>query len=752
MKDYASALMEAINNYNENDNNSRNELRDLVCIISDNSELKKDVLIKELLYIASQKMRVFGYNVQNGFYRDGIQIDITSSDLTYLSSQAVLEHYKSKVRANNFLDKSQRDIVDFYQSLECKRMLVSAPTSYGKTFIMREILFLNKERYNNVLLVFPTVALLRENAVTMEEINQENGMGYRVIKSIDGEIDISQRNIFVFTPERAMQLLANYPDIQIDFFFYDEMYKIDEEYCREEITEDDEEQDEKKVEKKKKITNFLDEARAKTFRICLYLLSKNVPEFYLAGPNMKAEKFGDGMKRYISLNNIAVTELNFEPTKRIQVDAYDKVIKERSEDISYVEETESVELRSLKNEKICDVVNYIQNRGYGATLLYCTTPRLANDYATRLSGNYQGKVVEDEEFKMFLEHLERNYDIDGSILEWSFVNVLKKGFGMHYGKMPKYIQKEVLESFNRGVFDLLFCTSTIVEGVNTDAKNMVVLNATKGGKPLTLFDFKNIIGRAGRYYHNFIGRYFLMDSKLAVFENCEDMVLDFATYGENLLDVVDVDNAEEKDLVERNKLAKKEREEKQLEFIVPRKVFEKNRLIKWEYQDKLLRTLLRKENFDPFYKYLQYENLVLSFKEYHALGTVLDVFEKAGLLEDSIVSLYGGVSYTYCRDGFRGILKYEIDNARKDKRKALDKAYMSAFKVQKDIIEHKIPKLLALFESIFIYACKEKNKDCEGFSLSAVEYYDAMKSQFRQTGNHLTGTEKSSIVSASLLA
>ena len=420
MKDYASALMEAINNYNENDNNSRNELRDLVCIISDNSELKKDVLIKELLYIASQKMRVFGYNVQNGFYRDGIQIDITSSDLTYLSSQAVLEHYKSKVRANNFLDKSQRDIVDFYQSLECKRMLVSAPTSYGKTFIMREILFLNKERYNNVLLVFPTVALLRENAVTMEEINQENGMGYRVIKSIDGEIDISQRNIFVFTPERAMQLLANYPDIQIDFFFYDEMYKIDEEYCREEITEDDEEQDEKKVEKKKKITNFLDEARAKTFRICLYLLSKNVPEFYLAGPNMKAEKFGDGMKRYISLNNIAVTELNFEPTKRIQVDAYDKVIKERSEDISYVEETESVELRSLKNEKICDVVNYIQNRGYGATLLYCTTPRLANDYATRLSGNYQGKVVEDEEFKMFLEHLERNYDIDGSILEWSF--------------------------------------------------------------------------------------------------------------------------------------------------------------------------------------------------------------------------------------------------------------------------------------------------------------------------------------------
>lgn len=54
-----------------------------------------------------------------------------------------------------------------------KRMLVSAPTSYGKTFIMREILYLNRHRYKNILLVFPTVALLRENALNMEELNRE---------------------------------------------------------------------------------------------------------------------------------------------------------------------------------------------------------------------------------------------------------------------------------------------------------------------------------------------------------------------------------------------------------------------------------------------------------------------------------------------------------------------------------------------------------------------------------------------------
>ena len=69
--------------------------------------------------------------------------------------------------------------------------------------------------------------------------NREKEMGYKVIKSIDGEISSEERNIFVFTPERAMQLLANYPEIKLDFFFYDEMYKIDEDYCNDE-TDDNE--------------------------------------------------------------------------------------------------------------------------------------------------------------------------------------------------------------------------------------------------------------------------------------------------------------------------------------------------------------------------------------------------------------------------------------------------------------------------------------------------------------------------------
>lgn len=342
---------------------------------------------------------------------------------------------------------------------------------------------------------------------------------------------------------------------------------------------------------------------------------------------------------------------------------------------------------------------------------------------------------------MFIEHLKRNYNIDDSINEWSFVNVLEKGFGMHHGKMPKYIQKEVLDLFNDGVFNLLFCTSTIVEGVNTNAKNMVVLNHKKGGSDLTVFDFKNIIGRAGRYYHNFVGRYFLVDKELKKFEHTEDLELNFITYDEQILDPIDIDNSEYDDLTYENKKLKQKRLEEQREYILKDEVYEKNRLIKKEYQEILLKFLINNDElYNKFYNYTTFPDILAQFTTYHAMSTVLDIFEQSGLLEKMIVSRYKAISNTYCSEGFRGLLKYEIDNARKEKydkygnkvKKSIDRAYMDAFKTQKEIIEHKIPKMLALFETIFLYASSVKGRKISKFSLSKVTrfYETGVKSYF----------------------
>ena len=123
------------------------------------------------------------------------------------------------------------------------------------------------------------------------------------------------------------------------------------------------------------------------------------------------------------------------------------------------------------------------------------------------------------------------------------------------------------------------------------------------------------------------------------------------------------------------------------------------------------------------------------------MSTVLDIFEQSGLLGTNIVSRYKAISNTYCSEGFRGLLKYEIDDARKEKydkdgnklkNKSIDRAYMDAFKTQKEIIEHKIPKMLALFETIFLYASSLRGRKINNFSLSKVArfYETGVKSYF----------------------
>lgn len=734
MMDYASLLLQAINNYSEENMASKNHLRDLVCVISDNTECKHDLLIKKLLFIASQKMRVFGYNIQNGFKEDP---DENANILTIVKNEAVKQNYRSRVRPSNILDMTQKEIIDFFENLPVKRMLVSAPTSYGKTFLMREILFLNRERYNNVILVFPTVALLRENATEMESFCRELHLDYRVIKSISGDIDISKKNIFVFTPERTIQLIAAYPNMVIDFFFYDEVYKIDDDYC---YDENDEKLDEdNKVSlsyHNGKRKTFLDEARAKTFRISLYLLSMRVHEYYLAGPNLSKDNFGSGMREYLQRNNISVKEIKFEPTKRILVNAYSKKIEEDVSDMPFVRPPMPAILSTRVNDRICDVIHYISENDYGKTMLYCTTPAKANEYATKLAQNNQSKTKTNEPLVDFMQHLTKTYDVNNSISEWSFIKVLEKGYALHHGKLPKYIQKEMLEQFNHGDISILFCTSTIVEGVNTKASNMVILNHTKGRENLTPFDLKNIIGRAGRYYHNFIGRIFLADKVLVDILNLNDMTLNFATYDDAQLDGIDLDNAELSDLKKLNREAKLERIEQHKKYKLPEEVFYQNRLIKIEVQEDLLNFLLDDSNsFNGFYKIIGFGDILTSFTDYNALGNILRIFMSASLIDDYTYKKYNAVGLSYCKKGFRGILEYEIGNARNPKAKnkvTIDQAYSNAFVTLKETVEHKIPQLLSLFESIFICAAKMKKKTVSGFSLSrVVRYYETgVKSYF----------------------
>lgn len=64
-------------------------------------------------------------------------------------------------------------------------------------------------------------------------------------------------------------------------------------------------------------------------------------------------------------------------------------------------------------------------------------------------------------------------------MQWIVTKALKKGIGIHHGLVPKYMQQEIISLFNDNILKILICTTTITEGVNTTAKNMIVLSGKK---------------------------------------------------------------------------------------------------------------------------------------------------------------------------------------------------------------------------------------------------------------------------------
>lgn len=71
--------------------------------------------------------------------------------------------------------------------------------------------------------------------------------------------------------------------------------------------------------------------------------------------------------------------------------------------------------------------------------------------------------------------------------------------------MPSLLRNGVEELFKSGDLRLIFCTSTLLQGVNLPAKNIIVENPKSGDEPMSRADFLNLAGRAGRLMQEFHG-------------------------------------------------------------------------------------------------------------------------------------------------------------------------------------------------------------------------------------------------------
>lgn len=223
------------------------------------------------------------------------------------------------------------------------------------------------------------------------------------------------------------------------------------------------------------LTGETNSERAVDLNLAFHKLTRKGAQFYLLGPNIQGIR---GLEGY---------EYHFIPSEfsTVAVDVVNYNLPTRGED------------RLLKLVELLKTID-------GPTIIYCQSPGSATKVAALLADS--GFPI-SEAVAPAVEWLADRYHP-----EWSVCKALAHGIGVHHGGVPRALQQYFIRLFNERKINYLVCTSTIIEGVNTVAKNVIIYDRRKSKDVLDHFTYKNIEGRAGRMREYFIGRVFVLES------------------------------------------------------------------------------------------------------------------------------------------------------------------------------------------------------------------------------------------------
>ena len=105
------------------------------------------------------------------------------------------EFYRSPSGRKYFMHRAQYEVLD--RLLAGKSVILSAPTSFGKSFVIDELLISGK--YDNVLVIVPTIALIDETRRRITKLRLEHK-----IVCFTGQ-EPQDKNVYILTQERALE-------------------------------------------------------------------------------------------------------------------------------------------------------------------------------------------------------------------------------------------------------------------------------------------------------------------------------------------------------------------------------------------------------------------------------------------------------------------------------------------------------------------------------------------------------------------
>lgn len=350
----------------------------------------------------------------------------------------------------------------------------SGPTSMGKSFIIKSFIrkVVGNKPPENIVIMVPTRALINQFSIDLnkELKNVLEHYNYTVItnSNVSELPSTEQHYIFVLTPERLLSYLSQKKNPNIAYLFIDEAHKLAAEKDSRAVT----------------AYSAISKALRRNPNLNLYFSSPNV-----SNPEVFLKLFKKDEKQFFRTIETPVSQNLF------FVDLVEKKVTHYLDNGNYEFEPIIV----TKAETIFDLLSAIGDEE--SNIVYCSSRFDAVDKAAKLFEQNQNKqVAVSKNVKKVIRQIRAYIHKDYYLGEF-----LDGGIGYHFGNLPQIIRNKVEGLFKEREINYVFCTSTLLEGVNLPAKNVFILNNKNGRNTFQPIDFWNLAGRAGRLKHELSG-------------------------------------------------------------------------------------------------------------------------------------------------------------------------------------------------------------------------------------------------------
>lgn len=162
---------------------------------------------------------------------------------------------------------------------------------------------------------------------------------------------------------------------------------------------------------------------------------------------------------------------------------------------------DTIDLQDIPNKRQRLIDEIGEDTNWPA-LVFVSSPDRANELAAEVA---EQMAISDYSSD-FAEWLAENIGPNG-LLSRS----VHFGFGIHHGRTPRAVAARMVRMFNEQKLPVLFCTSTLIEGVNTAAKTVMIFDKKINRADYDFFTFSNIRGRAGRLGQHHVGQVFVFN-------------------------------------------------------------------------------------------------------------------------------------------------------------------------------------------------------------------------------------------------